>query len=87
MENNLFVRSSKLIQCLKNKLFQIGKDNPFYWYYYLKDAGKRVQTKEMADKAVNEFIVDNPEYKILEVISRRFLTREVCEGAVKRIES
>lgn len=83
MEDNLFVRSSKLIQYLKNKLFKIGKDNPFYWYYYLKDAGKRVQTKEMADKAVNEFIVDNPEYKILEVISRRFLTREVCEVAVK----
>lgn len=83
MKDNLFVRSSKLIKCLKNKLFQIGKDNPFYWYYYLKDAGKRVQTKEMADKAVNEFIVDNPEYKILEVISRRFLTHEVCEVAVK----
>jgi len=49
----------------------------------LKDAGKRVQTKEMVDRAVNEFIVDNPEYKILEVVSRRFLTREVCEVAVK----
>lgn len=82
MEDCLAVRSSGLIERLDRKSEAIGKDNPFYWYLHLRELGKRAQTKEMVNEAINGFNVNNPEYKILEVIAKKYLTREVCEIAV-----
>lgn len=90
MEDGLAVRSSGLIERLERKSEVIsfsemwGKDNPFYWYLHLKELGKRAQTKEMVDEAVNGFSVNNPAYTILRVIAKKYLTREVCEIAVSK---
>lgn len=84
MEDGLAVRSSGLIERLERKSEVMGKDNPFYWYLHLKELGKRAQTKEMVDEAVNGFIVNNPAYTILKVIAKKYLTREVCEIAVSK---
>ncbi len=82
MEDCLAVHSSGLIERLDRKSEAIGKDNPFYWYLHLRELGKRAQTKEMVNEAINGFNVNNPEYKILKVIAKKYLTREVCEIAV-----
>lgn len=84
MEDGLAVRSSGLIERLERKSEVMGKDNPFYWYLHLKELGKRAQTKEMVDEAINGFIVNNPAYTILKVIAKKYLTREVCEIAVSK---
>lgn len=84
MEDGLAVRSSGLIERLERKSEVIGKDDPFYWYRHLKELGKRAQTKEMVDEAVNSFSVNNPEYTILKVIAKKYLTHEVCEIAVSK---
>ena len=84
MEDCLAVRSSGLIERLERKSEAMGKDNPFYWYFHLRELGKRAQTKEMVNEAINGFSVNNPGYKILEVIAKKYLTREVCEIAVGR---
>ena len=84
MEDGLAVRSSGLIERLERKSEVMGKDNPFYWYLHLKELGKRAQTKEMVDEAVNGFSVNNPAYTILKVIAKKYLTREVCEIAVSK---
>ena len=84
MEDGLAVRSSGLIERLERKSAVMGKDNPFYWYLHLIELGKRAQTKEMVDEAVNDFIVSNPAYTILKVIAKKYLTREVCEIAVSK---
>lgn len=84
MEDGLAVRSSGLIERLERKSEVIGKDNPLYWYFHLKELGKQAQTKEMVDEAINGFIVNNSEYTILKVIAKRYLTREVCEIAVSK---
>lgn len=84
MEDGLAVRSSGLIERLERKSEVMGKDNPFYWYLHLKELGKLAQTKEMVAEAVNGFSVNNPEYTILKVIAKKYLTREVCEIAVSK---
>lgn len=84
MKDCFAVRSSGLIERLDRKSEVIGKDDPFYWYRRLKELGKRAQTKEMVDAAVNSFSVNNPEYTILKVIAKKYLTREVCEIAVSK---
>ena len=84
MEDGLAVRSSGLIERLERKSEVMGKDNPFYWYLHLIELGKRAQTKEMVDEAVNDFIISNPAYTILKVIAKKYLTREVCEIAVSK---
>lgn len=82
MGDGLVVQKSSLIEYLDSKLEVIGSDNPFYWYIHLKSLGKRAQTKEIVEEAVNGFNVDNPAYTILEVVAKKYLTREVCEIAV-----
>lgn len=84
MEDGLAVRSSGLIERLERKSEVMGKDNPFYWYFHLKELGKRAQTKEMVAEAINGFSVKNPEYTILKVIAKKYLTREVYEIAVSK---
>lgn len=84
MEDGLAVRSSGLIERLERKSEVIGKDNPLYWYFHLKELGKQAQTKEMVDEAINGFVVNNSEYTILKVIAKKYLTREVCEIAVSK---
>lgn len=84
MEDGLAVRSSGLIERLERKSEVMGKDNPFYWYLHLKELGKRAQTKEMVDEAINGFSVNNPAYTILKVIAKKYLTREVCEIAMSK---
>ena len=73
MEDGLAVRSSGLIERLERKSEVMGKDNPFYWYFHLKELGKRAQTKEMVAEAINGFSVKNPEYTILKVIAKSIL--------------
>lgn len=85
MEDGLAFRSSGLIERLERKPEVVmGNDNPFNWYLHLKELGKRAQTKEMVDEAVNGFTVNNPAYTILKVIAKKYLTREVCEIAVSK---
>ncbi|WP_455138037.1 DUF4116 domain-containing protein [Thermophilibacter sp.] len=84
MGDGLVVQKSSLIERLDSKPGVIGSDNPFYWYIHLKSLGKRAQTKEMVDEAVNGFSVDNHAYTILKVIAKKYLTREVCEIAVRK---
>ena len=84
MEDGLAIRSSGLIERLERKPEVMGKDNPFYWYLHLEELGKRAQTKEMVDEAINSFSVNNPAYTILKVIAKKYLTREVCEIAVSK---
>lgn len=82
MIDGLVVQKSSLIERLDSKPGAMGSDNPFYWYIHLKSLGKRAQTKEMVEEAVNGFNVDNHAYTILKVIAKKHLTREVCEIAV-----
>ena len=84
MGDGLVVQKSSLIERLDSKPGVIDSDNPFYWYIHLKSLGKRAQTKEMVEEAVNCFNVDNPEYTILKVIAKKYLTRDVCEIAVRK---
>lgn len=77
-------QKSSLIERLDSKPGAIGSDNPFYWYIHLKSLGKRAQTKEMVEEAVNGFNVDNHAYTILKVIAKKYLTRDVCEIAVRK---
>ena len=77
-------QKSSLIERLDSKPGAIGSDNPFYWYIHLKSLGKRAQTKEMVEEAVNGFNVDNHAYTILKVIAKKYLTRDVCEIAVHK---
>ena len=63
---------------------EIRKESPFYWYLYLKKIGKNNQTKEMVEQAIGEFNVENPYCPILEVISNKYRTRDVCMIAVSR---
>lgn len=74
-----------LIEYLEKKQQKdIDQDNPFYWYLHLQMLGKREQTKELVDEAVKNFNVNNHAYPILKVISKKHLTREVCEVAVAK---
>ena len=82
MGDGLVVQKSGLIERLDSKPGAISSDNPFYWYIHLQSLGKRAQTKEMVEEAVNGFNVDNHAYTILKVIAKKHLTREVCEIAV-----
>lgn len=84
MEDSLAVCSSGLIERLEGTPGAIGKVNPFYWYFHLKELGKRAQTKKMVDEAINGFNVNNPAYAILKLIAKKYLTREVCEIAVSK---
>ena len=84
MEDGHVVQKSSLIEHLDSKPGVIGSDNPFYWYIHLESLGKRAQTKELVDEAVNGFSVDNHAYTILKVIAKKYLTREVCEIAVRK---
>ena len=84
MEDGLVIRSSNLIEHLESKPGAIGEDNPFYWYLHLKEIGKRAQTKEMVEEAINSFTVSNHVYPILKVIAKKYITRDVCEIAVRR---
>ena len=84
MGDGLVVQKSSLIERLDSKPGVIDSDNPFYWYIHLKSLGKRAQTKEMVEEAVNCFNVDNPEYTILKVIAKKYLTHDVCEIAVRK---
>ena len=84
MEGNLTVHSSNLIESLDTRPNEMREDNPFYWYFRLESLGKRIQTKEMVDEAISNFSVDNNLYTILKVISKKYLTREVCMTAVSK---
>lgn len=59
-------------------------NDPFYWYFRLEEIGKRAQTAEIVQRAVAGYNVDDPAYPILKVVSKRHLTREICEIAVSR---
>lgn len=88
MKSNLVPRTSSLIQKLDNNLQRYfgakDKNNPYYWYYYLNNLGKAMQNKEMVEAAIDGFRVDNQEYQILSVVSKRFLTYDLCKDAVCR---
>lgn len=90
MKDSLAVHSSGLIERLDESsginLFSEtkNKDDPLYWYFYLKELGKRAQTKEMVAEAVSSFSVNNPSYTILKVIAKKYLTREVCKIAASK---
>lgn len=66
MGDGLVVQKSGLIERLDSKPGAISSDNPFYWYIHLQSLGKRAQTKEMVEEAVNGFNVDNHAYTILD---------------------
>lgn len=84
MDNSLATHSTSLIERLESKPEQIGRDNPFYWYFHLKEIGKQAQTKEMVEEAINSFTASNHAYRILEVVSKRHITKEICTVAVSR---
>lgn len=77
-------RSSSLTERLEGKPGVQDTKHPFYWYFHLDGMGKQAQTREMVDEAVRNFIVDNRSYTILRVIAKKYLTREVCEIAVRQ---
>lgn len=85
MEDCLAVRSSGLIERLDRKSEAIGKDNPFYWYLHLRELGKRAQTKEMVNEAINGFNVNNPEYKILKVRFLKLLRKSILRAKCVRL--
>lgn len=84
MGNDLSVRSSSLIDRLENRYTMPDTDNPFYWYFQLDALGKLAQTKEIVEDAVNSFDVNNHTYLILKVISKKYMTRDLCKTAVSR---
>lgn len=84
MRDNLVAHKPSLIERLENESDAIGNNNPFYWYLHLESLGKRAQTKEVVEDAVNGFNVDNHAYTILKVIAKKHLSREVCEIAVRK---
>ena len=77
MEDCLAVRSSGLIERLERKSEAMGKDNPFYWYFHLRELGKRAQTKEMVNEAINGFSVNNPGIRFLKLL-RKSILRAKC---------
>lgn len=84
MERELTTRSPNLLKRLEIKQKSLSEDNPFYWYIYLYELGKRAQTKEVVDEAVKGFSINNPSYTILKIIAKKHLTREVCKTAVSK---
>lgn len=85
MKDGRAVRSLSLIERLESKLrTRIDKDDPFYWYFYLEELGKQAQTKEIVEEAITSFTVDNHKYTILKVISKKYITYEMCKIAVSR---
>lgn len=84
MEEVIVSNSSNLIERLENQPGAINKNNPFYWYLHLEMIGKRAQTDEMVNEAVNNFNVDNHSYKILKMIAKKYITPNVCRIAVTR---
>lgn len=84
MENHPACCSADLRVYLDSEPEEIGKDDPFYWYFHLKALGKRAQTEEMAEEAVNGFTVTNHSYAILEVVAKKYISRDMCAIAVGR---
>src|SRR5699024_6937068 len=79
-KDNLIVQPSSN----NNSPMMVNLDDPLYWYLYLESIGKRAQTKEMIEEAVNSFTVADHKYKILQLISKKLLTRDICSVAVSK---
>lgn len=84
MEDSHIVRPSSLIERLERASNAMDKENPFYWYCRLESLGKRLQTQEIVEEAVNAFVVSNSAYPILKVVAKKYRTRELSEVAVRR---
>lgn len=84
MQTDHAVHSSNIIERLNENSEMINKGSPFYWYFHLENIGKRAQTKEMVEEAVHSFSVENRACTILKVIAKKYLSREVCEVAVRK---
>lgn len=84
MEDRRVVCTTGLVSCLEKKENASNLDDPFYWYNHLNEIGKRAQTEEIVYEAVNQFNVVDPRYLILDVVARKYLTRPICEIAVRK---
>ena len=84
MEDSHIVRPSSLIEHLERASNAMDKENPFYWYCRLESLGKRLQTQEIVEEAVNSFVVSKSAYPILKVVAKKYITRELSEVAVRR---
>lgn len=85
MCQELSEQATSLISKIESETnYQYDENNPLYWFTYLNKLGKSSQTEETVRRAIDNFIEPTHRHKILEIVSRKLLTREICEAAVSK---
>lgn len=83
MEDRKSVYGAQLITQLENRPSVVDSGTTINWYVHLERIGKQAQTEEMVQAAIKQFNVEHKEWLLLNVIAKKFLTREICELAVR----
>lgn len=83
-DDGRIVCTKGLIEHIENRRSPDNPTSPFFWYNRLNELGKQAQTERLVYEAVSSFNVVDPYRLILKLVAKKYLTREICEIAVRK---